>query len=222
VQDRIARRDRLDVGEKALRHRDEVRVRDLDALRPAGRAARVEQPRGRIGSDRRRIARGDPRQRLVLGATDHDAALERRDREAAERGAPLLVDERPARAGIAEHPGELLRVQLRVHRHGEKPRPPAREQRVEVRGMIAGDDRDAVARRESRRAHACGVPGDARRERRVAVQHARAFGDRGQRGPRAGAPCKQRRDVARRRRFDHGQRSAGLSFDAARRSSRVG
>ena len=90
-------------------------------------------------------------------------------------------------------------MQLRVDGHGDQPRPPAREQRFEVRRMVARDDRDAVAAREARRAHRRGLPRDARGERRVVVQRRARLRRSRARRPQARAAREQRGDVVRRR-----------------------
>ncbi len=62
MQERVTRGDRLDVGHEALRHREQVAVRDLHALRTSRGAAGVEQPGRRIRVHRRpaRRAAGAP------------------------------------------------------------------------------------------------------------------------------------------------------------------
>ena len=69
MQDRVAWRHRLDVGQEALAHRAQIAVGNDHALRSTRRAARVEEPRRICRGARAGSLRGGAAQKsLVLGA----------------------------------------------------------------------------------------------------------------------------------------------------------
>ncbi len=78
VHDRISRQDRLDVGQEALAHRQQVAVRDHHTLRPPGRAARIEKPRRIVGAAHRRRARRRFGHARVFDAAELDRVLDSR------------------------------------------------------------------------------------------------------------------------------------------------
>jgi len=129
VQDRVARHDGLDVGEERERHRVEVRVGERHALRPAGRAAGVEEPRRVVARhlrERQCRARIDaPRPPRSVEA--HDLAQRARGR-AAERGQPLAVDERQ-RTGVDG-----------IYAVGDITGPPMLAHRGSYQGIVAAEN----------------------------------------------------------------------------------
>jgi len=90
-------------------------------------------------------------------------------------------------------------VELAIDRHGTQARVPASEDRFEVFGTILGDERDALARREARRAESGSKPRDARRKLSVAMHHHGAGRHRRQRRKAMCAPREQPRKIVRDR-----------------------
>ena len=148
MQDRVAGRDGLDVGQKTLRHREQVAVSDLHALGPAGGAARVEQPRRRRPPLPRPVRPGDgcATSRSYSDAAERDCAPEFRHvaGEMRQRALPRLVDERARAHRCREHERELLRMQLRVDRHRNRARPTSSANSA---SMYCGALRDTSATR---------------------------------------------------------------------------
>ena len=110
MEDRVARRDRLDIGEEAPAHREQIAVRDHDALGTPRRTARVEQPRRIVGDARRGLrSRRRFEQRCIFGASEFDAPFEHRlaVTRFAEGRVPCGIDEGPACAAVCEHVGKL-------------------------------------------------------------------------------------------------------------------
>src|SRR5438067_7938741 len=97
----------------------------------------------------------------------------------ADRRPPIRVHQRPARTAVGENERKLARMQLRIDRHRDEPRPPAGEQRFDVFRHVARDDRDAVALGKSRGGERAGDAGGA----------ARASRNRTRRSRRAQAPA---------------------------------
>ena len=99
-------------------------MRDHDALRPAGRAARVEKPRGGRRARPPSVAASG-----VVATSRRTRCRRARSRARAPRGqrrqrrGHCVVDERPARAAVVEDEGELLRMQLGVDRAPRRARP---------------------------------------------------------------------------------------------------
>ena len=110
----------------------------------------------------------------VLGPAEFDDTFEHRGiaRRAADRGMPFGVDERPAGTAVGEDERELARVQLRVDRHHDEPRPPASEQGLDVFRHVARDERHTIPGEKSRSGerarHARGIRG----KRRVVMHDA--------------------------------------------------
>ncbi len=118
VQDRVAGRNGLDVGEETLAHRMQVAMRQHRALGTARRAAGIEEPRGIGGRDcGGLVARHAVEKPVVFARCEFDDALERLAGESSQRRVPRCIDEYPARAGVLQHVRELAWVQLAVDRH---------------------------------------------------------------------------------------------------------
>ena len=159
------RRDRVDVGVVAEAHQQQVAVGERRALGPAGRAARVEQP-GRIvrpAVDERRGRRRREPLPLLAGCDDR-----RRERDVA---GVLGVGHDDGRPAVLEDEGDLVAVQAGVDRDGHEAGVPDGEQRLEVLGPVAHQDRHAVTGREAEVVAQAGGrgrgPGGERRPRRV-------------------------------------------------------
>ena len=156
------------------------------ALRPARRAAGVEQPRrvaGRQVRQRHRGRRHEPRPVRPRG--DDDLA---QGRQLAEQGPHVVlvlgVGDDDGRRAVPQDVRQLLAVQPGVDRDGAQPRVPDPEQRLEVLRAVAHDDRDPVPRYEAGPgAQAAGDVRDGRGPGRPGRVDALALGDR--RGVRA-------------------------------------
>ena len=142
----------VDVAEVVHGLRDEVAVGEGGAFRPAGGAARVEEPGGVGGvavGEGERVAReeGAPR-RIVVGSYQ---VVERADL-AVEAGQGLgerTVHEAGARPRVPEDVGEFAAVELRVHRYRAHVRVPAAEEGDHEFGGVGHRDPAAVARPEA-------------------------------------------------------------------------
>jgi hypothetical protein len=116
---RAAGRRPIDVGVVVERHGEQVAMAEHRALGPAGGARGVEQP-GQIG----RLAVGDRagiahfHEAVGLGR-DVDDLLERRRllRGLGDGRCKIAGDEAQPGAGILQDEGELLGMELGVHRH---------------------------------------------------------------------------------------------------------
>ena len=182
MDDGVARRDPVDVGEVGQGHGQQIAMAQHRALGLARSAARVEQPGDivrRALRDRRRIA---DEQGAVLCAPDLDdalqtldAMLERRDRlDQARRG------EADARTRMVEDVFQLARVQLGVRRDHGEPGVPAGEQQLDVLRNVFHHQGDAVARRKTeRRAQTPGQNRTALHELAIAQQHVRPHASAG-------------------------------------------
>ena len=195
MQDGVAGFDALDVREKALRHREQVAVRDLDALGPARRAARVEEPRRIVRCHRQRFGeRLVHHQPVVIVTVEADrgcsAAFHR-----CQRVLPRIIDKGRTRAAVREHEREFLRVQFRVDRHRDQPGPPAREQRFDVLRGVARNERDTVAGLQPRGPHARGQTGGTHGKCGVVVQDPIANRDRRQVRPVPRSAHEQAREI---------------------------
>ncbi len=202
VQDRVAGPDRFDVGEKAQAHRQQVAVREHDALGAPGGAAGVEQPRRivrRHGGGRE--VRGRREQSLVVAAAEFDDTLQRGQFRRAwrQRRMPRRIDEHPARAAVLEHVGEFVGVQLAVHRDHARPRVPAGEHALDVRGAVGGDDGHAIPRNDATGAQAGRQLRHSRLQPFVGVAHLISDRDRRQCGEAARAPLQHGGQVVDRR-----------------------
>ena len=118
VQDRIAGRSRIDLGQIGLARGGQHAVGEHRALRPAGRARGVEQPgeivavaRRHRDRDRRRTAARSPRRRSRSAARGSCGAC-----GAISPSSPSEAKHTP-RAGMFENVAELGAVQLGVGRH---------------------------------------------------------------------------------------------------------
>ena len=139
MNDAVALADGVHVAEVVHRLRDEVPVGKGRALRPAGGAARVEEPGGVVGvavPEGKRIAREEvPPRGLVVGPHQ---VLERVDLafEAGQGLRERTVHEARARSRVVEDVLELATVKLRVHRDRAHVRVPAAEEGDhELRGV---------------------------------------------------------------------------------------
>ena len=135
MQDRVARLDLVDVGEVRVRLEHEVAVRQHRALRHAGRAARIEKPRG--------IVRFHIRCRHRLNAQPLDFAHRRGARN---RRLEIRRDEAGLGGAVLQDVGELLRMELGIHRHGDEPGVPASEQHLVVLDAVLHCQGDTIAR----------------------------------------------------------------------------
>ncbi len=222
VQQRVAGRDRLDARDEGGAHRVEIAVRDLDALGPSGRAARVEQPcrivrraRGRSprADGRSRGARSRHRRRRTTRATPvkpspPDPMSECQCGSAKIQRAPLSsITYASSRAWSFALTGTAMR--------------PAHQQ-ANSASMYAGSLRETSATRSPlARPHAANAPASfATRAAsgRVIAPHRRSLRESGPRRPRARAPREQRRDVVVRRRRRH---SHPIPSGRGRRTSKV-
>ncbi len=171
--------DVIDVGEVAEGHLREVAAAQHRALGTPGGPARIEEPRqvggGRVG-ERRGLGRGDLR----------DLAR-------------ILDGE--ARLGVRDDEGDLPGMQLRVHRHRGKARPPDAVEGLEVLGRILHRDRHPVAGPEGEAlAQPRGEPRRARRQLPVARPGTLAGEDRRAAGLGAGGAVERCDGVHGRRR----------------------
>ena len=149
MDDAVVLAHRIDIAEIVHGLRDEVAVGEGGAFRPAGGAARVEQPRG-IGGiavrEGKRLAREElPPPRGVIGPHQ---VLERCDLpvEAGQALAELAVREAGPGAGVLEDVRELAPVELRVHRDRAHVRVPAAEEGDHELGGVGHRDPAPVAR----------------------------------------------------------------------------
>ena len=149
MDDAVVLGHRIDIAEIVHGLRDEVPVGEGGALRPAGGAARVEQPRG-IGGiavrEGKRFAREElPPPRGVIGPHQ---VLERGDLpvEAGQALAERAVREAGPGAGVLEDVRELAPVELRVHRDRAHVRVPAAEEGDHELGGVGHRDPAPVAR----------------------------------------------------------------------------
>jgi hypothetical protein len=151
MHDRAAGRRAIDVGEVVERHRQKIAMGERGALGPAGGAGSVEQPGG-IG--RLRFGHGD---RI---ADTHEAVRPRRDiDDFAEPGRFLgrLGDgvgeigrhEAQFCARVLQDEGELLGVQLGVHRHGAEAGMPDRVHDLDRFDAIGHGECHALAAAET-------------------------------------------------------------------------
>ena len=158
---------RLDVGQVRHRHRQQIAVRQHRALRSAGGAAGVEQPRDRLridGRGRQRLAR---QHRLVIRLTDHHHAPSVRRGGMRQVGQQLRRGEHQRDLGVFEDLQHFLVVQLEVDRHDGRFGGPGGEDQLDVFAAVFADQRDAVtglaaladARRQTQRAGAQLAPG---------------------------------------------------------------
>jgi len=150
IDDGVAGAHRVDVDEIGQAHGQQVALRDHHALGPAGGAAGVEQPGQVVGAGvvrrgRCALAGGQrPQQRVGLGAFGVDLALQAGDRP----GRDIARHEAPARATVADDPGDLRRVQLGIHRHDRQPGPPGAPQQLQVARVVAHEEQQPLARRQ--------------------------------------------------------------------------
>ena len=114
IDERIAAVHRVDVGEIAEGHGEQVALRDHHALRLAGRARGIEQP-GEIVGRRRRGHRLRPCV-VVVAAFQRDRRLHASLDPGCSAARGIVGDERRARAGVLDDEGGLLRMQLAVDR----------------------------------------------------------------------------------------------------------
>ena len=188
VQQVVAGDRRIDVGEVAQRHRPQVAVREHHALRPAGGAAGVEEPRDVGGRHVGRLHRvGVLDEGLVLARVDVD---ERRGAVRAcrlgRRRVHVVGHEAHRGAGVVEHECDLPGVQLDVDRDDRGPGRPARVHELDVGGAVAHHERDPVARRDAEaRPQSAGQGEGAAGERGVAPLDAVALDHRGSTRPPA-------------------------------------
>jgi hypothetical protein len=132
------------------------------ALRPRGRAGRVEQLDervvGRVGVDLGDVAGGGAGQQRVL------RVAQRERRAVAEHGVEVLlqlrVEQHGAAAGLLEQVGELVAGERVVDRHVDEPGARAGEEAEQVRVRVAPVGGDAVAGREARAQQRAGGAGD--------------------------------------------------------------
>ena len=119
-------------------------MRQHRALRPAGGAAGVEQPRQRrrVGGRRHRRADGESARGVGAGSrTSTGAAV--RDARAASRSPRTRT---PRGTGVVEDLRHLARMQLVVDRDDDALGGPGREHQLDDLGAVVGRDRDPRAR----------------------------------------------------------------------------
>ena len=158
MQQVVADLGAIDVGEVVQRHRQQVAVSQHDALRPAGRAAGVEEP-GRLVHARFAARRHRPRpeQAAIVAAVDVDevgAAARARGVDAGRLG--LRRDEAQARTRIVEDVGDLACVQPGVDRDRAGTDRPARVQQLDILRAVLHQQADVVARANAHRLQPAG------------------------------------------------------------------
>ena len=180
-------------------------MREHHALRPAGGAAGVEQPR-RIG--RRNSHRlGEcivAEQARVFRIAEFDHAFERgtSDRARCKFGPPMVIHKYPARRAMPEDVRKFVGVQLAVDRYDAQTCVPAGENHFDVFDAIPGDDGDTITGHQPRRTQA----GRKLRypQSHFAVRGADALARRERRQRRVGTGAvQQRRGEIVRGRCDH-------------------
>ena len=128
MQDAVIRRDRIDVGEVAQRHRHQVAVGERGALGAAGGAAGVEEPRriGRSSVDRR--SRGCAGQVEPLRARGHDDRSHCVDRlkDRFDVTGVVIVGDHSDRPAVVHDVLDLGTMQPRVDRYRNEPGMPNR------------------------------------------------------------------------------------------------
>ena len=180
MQDRIALGDVVHIGEIAERAVHQVAVRKRRALRPAGRAAGIEQP-GIVG--RRDIGKPDPLPfvegaELRLARHQHAFHIGQTVADRSERIRKVRRYSDEPRARIPEYPGKLAGVQAGIDRHGAKARMPDAVQQLDELGAVLHRDRHTVARLEAGGAQRAGDGGSAAGERAVVGMGFQAPGER--------------------------------------------
>ena len=188
VQDRVAGRGRVHLGQIRKARLREIAMGEHRALRPAGGARGIEQPGeivARARLDRRRIG-GE--QRVIFVAADDDQPLEARRRMRRDLLVEAAGREAHARAGMLEDVAELAPVQLGVRRHRREAAVPDAVNGLEILDAVLRDDRDAIAGLQSERAQAARQPRRALGELPVGLDDARPLpGRRRTRMAQAGA-----------------------------------
>jgi hypothetical protein len=193
MDDGVAGRDGIDIGEIIEDRRHQVALGQRHALGPAGGAAGVEQP-GRVG--RRPLGRFDRRdeQRVPCRAAGFDRFDQARHGQTGQRGMEVGRGEAQPAAAVAEDVFELLRMQLGIDRHRHQPGMPAGEHRLGIRGAVLHHQADAIAGRQARRQPA-GQARDACGEFGIAGDDVGADRQRGALGMAAGGAGKEEGDV---------------------------
>ena len=151
VEDAVLRPHRVDVGEVAERHHEQVAVGERGALGPSGRAARVEEPRRVLRlpvDERRRRRRREPVPPL---AGRHHRRLQRGDGadERLDVVGMVLVGHDDGRPAVVEDVGDLVAMETSVDRHGDETGVPDGEQRLEVLRPVAHHDGHPVPGRQA-------------------------------------------------------------------------
>ena len=126
-----------------------------------------------------------------------------------ERCMPCGVDEDERVPLSGKNVREFVRVQLRVDRHGGEPRPPAREQRLDVFRSVAGHDRDAFTGMHFHRLQRARERRRAPRERLVVAQDAITRREGRQPRPAARRTGERRCEIAGGSRCVHAGTSGG-------------
>ena len=165
VDDRVTRIDRVHVDEVGQAHRHQVAVAQHHALGFAGGAARVEQPRQVLGGARGDRRRREREQRFVIGPGDLDGAAGR-----GQSFTHIGGHEGPERLRVVHDPLCFAQVQLCIHRHDRQAGPPRAVQHLQVRGVVAHEQRDAVAGPQAGRVQRGSQPRRPIRQARIVAQ----------------------------------------------------
>ncbi len=198
VDDRFPEPDGIDVGKVAERHREQVAVREHHALRPAGRAARVEEPGEIVGRGVGDGELGVAGEGAVLVAPDRDRAFQPRHArgERADRRRVLGIDEAHAGARVVEDVLGFLRMELGVDRHEREAGPPGGPRQLDIGRAVGHEQRDPVARSEPEpRAQRGAEPGARARKSAIVGDHALAERERRRVREDAPGPREEDREV---------------------------
>ncbi len=179
VQQRIAGRQRVDLGGIGLARGGQHLVRQHRALRPAGGARGVEQPGEIVAAALNHGDRIGGEQHFIVRAADADQPLKTFRRMRGKLAVEPVGNETHPRAGLFEDVAQLGAVQLGVGRHRGQARMPDRVQHFDIIRAVPGDDGDAITGVETERAERTGEPRHPARRVAVAAQHPRAKPKRG-------------------------------------------
>ena len=127
----------VDIGQIVERHRQQVSVRQHDALRATGRAAGVKQPSGRLSGIGLRYLRRLGVQQLAIFRTLDIDKVGRASTFMLDGGdVDVIGDERDAHVGVVENERNFLRMQPHVDRNRASACCPARVQQFHIRGAV--------------------------------------------------------------------------------------
>ena len=175
MQQRLARRQRIDLAEIVQRHGAQIAMAEDCSFRSAGGAAGIEDPR-RVGpchrGDRHAVA---ARHLLVLCGADLDdggIGCARRRLCLRCRRRQVSRDEHDRGTAIVENEGDLARMQLGVDRHRHQAGMPARIKADDVIGHVFHQQRDPAARRKREAPPQRGRQGRRLRGRISIIRHA--------------------------------------------------